>query len=126
MGDVSKNFSRSEFRCKCNECNFETVDVELVNVLQDVRDHFRSLVKINSACRCPVHNAKVGGAKRSKHLLGIAADIAVKGHSPEEVYSYISDKYEGKFGVMEYNTFVHVDVRRAEYRRPLSNEAKKP
>lgn len=118
MGDVSKHFSRSEFKCKCGACDFSAVDIELVKVLEDIREHFGAPIKINSACRCPDHNANVGGAKRSKHLYGIAADIVVAGVEPSDVYQYINDRWTGKYGVLEYRTFVHIDMRSHPYRRP--------
>ena len=80
MGDISKNFSRSEFCCKC--CDFSTVDVKLIEVLEIVRSQFKKPVKITSACRCEEYNYVVGGADSSKHKLGIAADIIVKDVDP--------------------------------------------
>lgn len=57
MGDISKHFSRREFLCKCG---FATVDVELVAVLEDVREHFDSGVTINSGVRAQNHRAMCG------------------------------------------------------------------
>ena len=39
MGDLTRNFSRNEFKCKC-ECGFDTVDYELVTILQDSVEYF--------------------------------------------------------------------------------------
>ena len=61
----SKYFKRAEFACKCG-CGMDTVDYELVNILDKVREHFGTPVVINSACRCEAHNASVGGAANSK------------------------------------------------------------
>ncbi len=110
MGDISKHFNRSEFACKCG-CGFSTVDVKLLEILETVRTYFGKPVTINSACRCEEHNAKVGGAKGSKHKLGIAADIVVKDTSPDEVYSFLQGYLEGTGGLGKYNTFTHVDSR---------------
>lgn len=118
MGDLTRNFSRSEFACKCG-CGFDDVSKELVLTLQDLRDHFGEAVNVTSACRCKAHNAKVGGAKASKHLLGVAADVKVRNKSLFSVYEYLSKKYSGKFGVIEYSSFVHIDMRREPYRMPL-------
>ena len=41
MGTVSKNFSRSEFACKCG-CGFDAVDVDLLAGLQALRDLSRA------------------------------------------------------------------------------------
>jgi hypothetical protein len=67
VGDISLNFSRSEFKCPC--CDFATVDVELLKLLEIIRTHFNQKVIITSGCRCSLHNVAVSGAYRSKHLL---------------------------------------------------------
>ena len=105
-----KYFVRSEFACKCG-CGFDTVDCELMMILEDVRAHFNSPVTIHSGCRCPEYNKKVDGKAKSQHMLGRAADIDVKDHTPSEVYEYLTSKYPKKFGIGLYPTFVHVDSR---------------
>lgn len=114
MGDVSKNFSRSEFKCAC--CGFSTVDIELIKVLEVVRTYFKKPIKINSACRCENHNIKVGGALHSKHKLGIAADIVVKDTAPQLVYNFIDRYQPNKYGLGNYKTFTHFDVRSDKWR----------
>ena len=110
MGDLSKNFSRHEFECKCG-CGFDEVDLSLVCLLQGLRDHFGKPVVITSACRCHEHNELVGGSPNSKHKEGIAADIKVKGVSPKDVQLYLEKRYVGDLGIGSYSTFTHVDVR---------------
>jgi len=68
-------------------------------------------ITITSACRCETHNRNVGGSEKSKHKLGIAADIQVKDTPPNEVYSYIDGCYPDTLGLGSYNNFTHVDVR---------------
>ena len=97
MSKLSKHFSRYEFACKCG-CGFDTVDAELITVLEDIRGHFDRPVSINSAARCKEHNESIGGGKRSQHLLGKAADIVVKGIDPAVVYRYLERKYIEKSG----------------------------
>lgn len=111
MGDLSKNFSTSEFRCKCRSCEPILPPKELVDALQELRDHFGKSVRVHSGHRCPDYNRRVGGAARSKHMKGIAADITVKGNSPNKVQKYLLDRYKGKYGIGRYNTFTHIDVR---------------
>ncbi|EHH7668549.1 DUF882 domain-containing protein [Salmonella enterica] len=113
---ISKYFKRSEFQCKCGTCGHNAVDVELLKVLEDVREHFGRPVIINSANRCPTHNKRVGGASKSTHLRGIAADIRVKDVAPVIVHAYLTEKYKGKYGIGKYNTFTHIDVRPNESR----------
>jgi uncharacterized protein YcbK (DUF882 family) len=110
MTKLSAHFNRSEFECSCG-CGFATVDVELIKVLEEVREHFGKSTSVNSSARCASHNESVGGAAGSKHKLGIAADITVSGVSPDEVYEYIDNKYPLDYGLGSYKTFTHVDVR---------------
>ena len=110
LGQVSANFTRDEFECKCG-CGFDDVDAELVHVCQDLRDQFKQPVTINSSCRCKKHNKAVGGAKTSQHLLGTAADVVVHNVKPSTVFSYLNNKYANTFGLGSYNSFTHVDVR---------------
>ena len=123
MSKVSEHFIRSEFRCKgtnCdgagNNCGFEAVDFELLMALEDVRNHFKSPVKINSACRCEKHNKEVGGSENSMHKKGMACDIVVVGVHPSEVQAYLMNKYKGSKGIGVYDNFTHFDVRDIEAR----------
>ncbi len=113
MGDISRHFNRSEFGCKCSyeDCEDIAVDVELVKVLEEVREHFGRAVTINSSYRCEDHNKYVGGAPKSKHRLGIAADIVVRNIHPHKVYEFLNSKYPEQYGMGKYNTFTHIDVR---------------
>lgn len=108
---ISRYFKRKEFECKCGKCGQDTVDAELLAILEDVREHFGKPVIINSANRCPAHNKKVGGASRSIHITGKAADIVVKGVSPDIVHSYLDSKYPNQYGLGKYKTFTHIDSR---------------
>ena len=51
--------------------------------LQTLRDRLGKPMIVRSAYRSPEHNRAVGGAKASKHIEGIAFDIAMANHDPE-------------------------------------------
>jgi len=108
-------FIRKEFACKCG-CGFDTVDFELMAVLIELREHFGVPVIINSGCRCHFYNKQCGGVAQSQHLLGRAADITVKGVHPDKVFQYLNNKYPGKYGIILYNTFTHIDTRTKQVR----------
>jgi len=108
MGDLSKNFNRSEFACQCH-CGMDTVDAVLLEILQSIRDEFGPVV-ITSANRCEAHNDKEGGSKNSQHLKSRAADIKVHSASPDEVAAFVGEKYPNT-GVGVYSTFTHIDSR---------------
>lgn len=108
MGDLSKNFSRNEFACKCG-CGQDDVDTELLNHLDTIREHFDARVDISSGNRCATHNEAVGGVSSSFHLRGRAADITVLGIPPSVVAELA--RQLGISGVGDYETFTHVDSR---------------
>ena len=112
---VSENFTVREFACKDGSDKI-LISIELVELLQKIRDHFKAPVIINSAYRNHCYNKKVGGASNSQHLYGAAADIRVKGVSPKEVAAYAEQLMPDKGGIGIYPTFVHVDVRRIKSR----------
>ena len=109
---LSDNFKVREFACN-DGSNTVLVDQKLVALLQDIRDHFGASVYINSAYRTASYNKKVGGSSNSYHVKGMAADIWVKGVSPEEVAAYAESL--GVKGIGLYDTFVHVDTRTAKF-----------
>lgn len=112
---ISKNFTSDEFDCQGSNCCTETViDVDLVDFLQKIRDHFGKPVNISSAYRCEVHNSRIPNAsKASKHMYGMAADITVSGIAPAEVAKYAESI--GVLGIGLYppadGDFVHIDTR---------------
>jgi uncharacterized protein YcbK (DUF882 family) len=116
MGDLSKHFDRAEFRCKgenCapsghGNCGQDTIDYELVIILEQVREHFKTPVIISSANRCAWHNQMEGGVSNSQHVVGRAADIKVKGVHPSDVAEFLEDKASG---LGRYDTFTHLDTR---------------
>lgn len=103
-------FKRSEFACKCG-CGFDTVDAELLRVLDDLRLVIRGTIVIHSGCRCDNRNESVGGKVRSKHMEGRAADISSPVKTPKELRDYLCGRYPDTYGIGLYNTFVHIDTR---------------
>jgi hypothetical protein len=116
---LTKNFRLSEFRCK--HCGKVMVDMDLVRVLQKMRDRL-GRIDIPIAYRCPEFNAAVcandpKASKNSYHMYGKAADIHLN-HSYNEALRDIAEAC-GAQGVGLYDTFMHVDIgskRRWDYR----------
>ena len=111
MGDLSANFSRSEFRCKCG-CGKYNITPALIKGLQELRDYLGMPIIIGSGTRCPEHNAAVGGTRNSYHVKGYAADIRVDGLTPKELMRAAEQIKVFRYGgIGLYDTFIHVDVR---------------
>ena len=118
MGDLSRNFSRHEFACKCG-CGEAEVSPFLIEVLQRLRDILGVPITVTSGRRCTAHNAAVGGAKNSQHLLGLAADIRAEGWTAKDLLRVLrvlvraNALYVGYAYVVTENV-VHIDVRQPE------------
>ena len=112
---ISKNFQFKEFDCHGKGCCSTTIiDEKLVEYVQRIRDHFGKPVTITSPYRCEVHNRRVGGATKSYHMQGKAADIVVQGVASREVAKYAESI--GILGIGLYETsadgyFTHIDTR---------------
>ncbi len=111
MGDLSQHFNRREFTCKCGKCGQDTVDHRLVEVLEWLRQKTGAPITITSGNRCYEYNMAIGGSPRSQHLWSKAADIQVKGWSPEAVYDLLDKQWPDDLGLGVYRSWVHVDVR---------------
>ena len=114
---LAPDFKVRELRCR-DGSDTVMVDETLTVVLQCIREHFGKPVTITSGYRTAAHNAAVGGAKSSQHLLGRAADIRVQGVSVEDVAAYAESLMPDWGGIGRYPVkagrttgWVHVDTR---------------
>ena len=114
---LAPDFKVRELRCR-DGSDTVMVDEVLTVVLQCIREHFGKAVTITSGYRTPAHNAAVGGAKSSQHLLGRAADIRVQGVSVEDVATYAESLMPDWGGIGRYPVkagraagWVHLDTR---------------
>lgn len=104
---LAEHFRLVEFACR-DGSDEVLVHPALVLLLERLRRRFGQAVHVTSGYRTVAHNRAVGGARRSQHLLGMAADIVVRGLSPSQVAR--AAREAGAGGVGLYASFVHVDV----------------
>jgi zinc D-Ala-D-Ala carboxypeptidase len=103
MGDISKNFNKSEFACK-DKCGFDDIKPNLVKLIQTIRDYINVGIIIESGCRCKKKNTAVGGVSNSAHLRGEASDIYTTKHSARELIVIIKKMYdEGLLPELQYS-----------------------
>ena len=132
---MTEHFNKGEFRSADN-AHFPYEVKQNLQVLAEqlevLREHFQKPITINSGYRSPKWNAKVGGAEKSQHLLGNAADIVIEGVSPDEVADAIDFLIENKMmkqgGLGRYVDFTHYDIRGKKSRwdkRPKKKEDSK-
>lgn len=102
------NFSRIEFLCAC--CGQEQMQMPFMKALQQMRGLLDAPILITSGYRCLNHNKNVGGAERSYHLRGRAADLV----APTSAWRYCivqSAMKVGFTGIGIYEGYIHVDDR---------------
>jgi hypothetical protein len=73
-------------------------------ILQPIREHFKTGVKVNSGFRHPEVNAKVGGSKTSDHCKGQAADIEIPGIPNADLAAWIMDNLTYTQLILEFYT----------------------
>jgi uncharacterized protein YcbK (DUF882 family) len=73
---LSPHFKLREFQCRC--CGTVKLSPKLLDMLEVLREEWRAPLVVTSGFRCVPHNGAVGGAPRSRHLRGEAADILAR------------------------------------------------
>jgi hypothetical protein len=103
-----KNFSPAEIACR-GTGQLKLVP-EAMDRLQELRDLLGKPLIVRSAYRSPEHNRAVGGAKASKHMDGMAFDIAMANHDP--VAFEVAAREVGflGFGYYPRSGFMHIDL----------------
>lgn len=75
------NFTPAEIACRGT--GKLKVWCEAMDRLQMLRTAINRPMIVTSAHRSPEHNARIGGAPRSRHVAGDAFDVSMANHDPE-------------------------------------------
>jgi hypothetical protein len=87
--------------------------------LEEVRKAVGMPLRINSAYRSPEANKKVGGKSTSQHCKGVAADIKVKGMTPDQVVkAVISAGLEYDQVIREFDSWTHISIPNSKDDKP--------
>lgn len=124
MGNISKNFSFSEFEYSDTaiQAGFENkipsaevggaIRSLTLNVLQPLRDSLAATVIVESGYRCKKLNEMVGGVETSQHRKGEAADIRSPFYRPLDIARRIVSLQLPFDQLILYPGFVHVSHKR--------------
>lgn len=82
----------------------------LWNTLNYIRHQLGKPIYINSAFRSPEVNKQVGGAKRSLHMQGRAADIRCEPMYMGELWKILEAERDNLSELIKYSTFYHVAI----------------
>ena len=121
MGDVSKNFSMSEFLVSQTAARLgkEIVpdrDEEnylrllIKQTMQPIRDMLDAPVIITSGLRPKWLNELIGGSRTSQHMRGQAADFRVVGMEPYAVCMKIAENEDIPYDqlIHEFGSWIHI------------------
>jgi uncharacterized protein YcbK (DUF882 family) len=104
-------FSKEETQCKCG-CGLDITE-RTRETLNQLRLHYGAPIHIVSGARCSDYNRRVGGARNSRHLDGLAVDIALPSNKKNRRELIRDIVWSNDFmGLGFYTTFIHVDLRR--------------
>ena len=113
--NLTAHFKAREFSC-VDGSDAIIIAEELVMILEKIRTHFNKAVVVTSGYRTPSHNKAIGGAARSQHIYGLAADIVVKGVEAEAVADYAEVLLKNRGGIGRYKNYTHINVRNTKSR----------
>lgn len=108
MSKLSPHFNSAEFECRGRDgCKSISPPATFLAALERLREICGNQpLKIISGYRCSTRNSQVGGAPRSRHLMGDAADIP-EGYATVEQAVRAGFKGIGSKG----RWAIHVDTR---------------
>jgi zinc D-Ala-D-Ala carboxypeptidase len=103
-----KSFSPQEIACKGT--GSIAINEAAIDKLQALRDKLGRPLLLTSAYRSPEHNKRVGGAKNSQHMLGIAFDVRMENQDPQKFEAAARAVGFTGFGYYPKQGFMHIDT----------------
>ena len=109
---VTEHFMYSDFICPC--CDMIKLVPGFyrhVGLLERMRREVGFPIVVTSGYRCKSHNARIGGAPRSWHLL-FATDIKPEDNDSEKFMAMYNSAVKLNFGgIGLYEAHIHIDLR---------------
>jgi hypothetical protein len=102
------NFSPEELACRGTGAL--RLSLHAVDRLQALRSELDAPMIVLSAYRSESHNRHVGGAPRSRHLLGCAFDVSMLNHDPAAFEAAARRHGFAGFGFYPGSGFMHLDT----------------
>jgi len=104
-----KYFDYHEFDSPDVQGSGQLMSKELLEILEEVREHYGRPIHITSGYRTESHNAKVGGKVDSSHLKGLACDVACTNSRDRFHLVRLFIEY-GITRIGIANNFIHIDI----------------
>ena len=107
---ITEHFKVKEFACKDGSDEI-IIDIDLVKILEQVRQWTREPVIVVSGYRTESYNNKINGATNSFHCKGQACDIRVLVEDVENLAICGACAGAKGIGIYYKDNFVHLDTR---------------
>jgi uncharacterized protein YcbK (DUF882 family) len=106
--NLAPNFTKAEMQCHC--CGLCLMQDKFMETLQALRKDWGRSISVSSGYRCKIHNQMVGGAPKSQHVLGNAADLGISHLSEDEKNTFLVLCRQHFTGIGIAKSFIHVDL----------------
>lgn len=115
---VSQEAARSGLRNAPDALQTQSLALLCQNVLEPLRERLKKPVVVSSGFRSETINRRIGGAAKSQHCRGEAADITVPGMSVADLFALIrAMKLPVDQCIEEFGAWVHVSHARTGKQR---------
>lgn len=107
---MTPHFKKDELACKCG-CGM-LPEQSFMDKVEKVRVRYGKPLPVNSAARCPDHNARVSGTGRDgPHTTGRAIDLGVRGVDAYRIVRIAMEEGFTGIGVSQKGAtrFIHID-----------------
>jgi hypothetical protein len=116
MGNLTENFSDTEFKCQCG-CGLDSISAAAAVSMQAIRGAAGAAVSVVSGLRCRYRNSRVSNVKgelpyakgwlgdpsASDHTRGEAVDFRISGKTQDETFALVkSMRAAGKLPFLRY------------------------
>jgi len=116
MGNLSENFNKDQFACKCGQCRNEMrISLTLIGILEDLAAFKKIPLTVTKGYVCGSTQDQADIVKKNYHALGKAVDISVTPEKLIETFRYLETFPEiTGLGINIKENFIHIDLRDKE------------
>ncbi len=119
---LTPHFTKAEMACRCRrpECDAVPMNPKFMSRLEALRNDWGMALIVTSGSRCSWWNDKIGGAEKSRHVLGEAADFHIDDLRDTPHFVELAEKH-GFGGIGQGQHLVHLDDREVPARWRYKN-----
>jgi hypothetical protein len=102
-------FKTSDAKCPCCGLVQLADNGYIIKCADLIREYAGIPLTISSGYRCGSYNVKLGGAKNSKHVRGLALDFTTVGVPKDKIYRIAKKAFDLGLRIGFYDRSIHID-----------------